>query len=111
KDHYEVEGAENVSQALDLINGWNPDMILSDIRMPGEDGICLLKKSKALNPDIPVMLITGHADKRMAIEAIKEGAFDFIEKPFEDEELLASVERAANTIILKERLDDAHARS
>lgn len=108
---YETREAESVLSALDLFSEWIPDIILSDIKMPGEDGISLLKKCKSQFPDVPVILITGHADKAIALEALKEGAFDFIEKPFEDEELIATTERAANMILLKQKLDQARTMS
>jgi two-component system, LuxR family, response regulator FixJ len=68
--------------------------IITDVRMPGLSGIDLLKRLKELRIDVPVIVITGHADVPLAVEAMKFGAIDFLEKPFDDEVLLASVQSA-----------------
>jgi len=68
--------------------------VISDIRMPGTDGIALLRRLKANGWSVPVIIITGHADVPLAVEAMKEGALDFVEKPFDDERLLSSVRSA-----------------
>jgi len=110
-DLYETEEAENVAQALEKIESFSPHIVLSDIKMPGEDGISLLKKVKKSHPEIYVALLTGHGDKQLAIEAIRSGAFDFIEKPFEDEEILSTVERMATVIELHQKLEMAKLRT
>lgn len=69
------------------------DIVITDIRMPGIDGITLLKKIKELAPDIEVIIISAHADKNAAIEALKHGAYDFFEKPVGETELLATIKR------------------
>ncbi|WP_262031813.1 response regulator FixJ [Microvirga sp. Mcv34] len=68
--------------------------IVTDVRMPGMDGIEFLRRLKDLGFSIPVIVMTGHADVAMAVEAMKEGAIDFIEKPFDDDLFLASVQAA-----------------
>lgn len=68
--------------------------IITDVRMPGLSGIDLLKRLKALGIGTPVIVITGHADVPLAVEAMKFGAIDFLEKPFDDETLLQSVRSA-----------------
>jgi len=65
--------------------------VITDVRMPDITGIDLLKKVKQVNPDLPVIVITGHGEIALAVEAMKIGAMDFLEKPFDDEHLLASV--------------------
>ncbi|MCP1835200.1 two-component system response regulator FixJ [Bradyrhizobium sp. USDA 4532] len=70
------------------------DCIVSDIRMPGMSGLELVRKLKADRADCPVILITGHGDVTLAVEAMKAGAVDFIEKPFEDEVLLRAINNA-----------------
>lgn len=68
--------------------------ILSDVRMPGIDGINLLKQLKADRSRLPVLIMTGHGDVPLAVEAMKLGALDFIEKPFEDDRLIGMIEAA-----------------
>ena len=70
--------------------------MITDVRMPGMSGIDLLRRLRELKIDVPVIVITGHGDVPLAVEAMKVGASDFLEKPFDDEILLASV-RAALT--------------
>jgi two-component system NtrC family response regulator len=70
------------------------DLLLSDIKMPNIDGIELLELAKQLQPDLKVILITAHATISQAVKAVKLGAFDYITKPFEDEELLATIDKA-----------------
>ncbi|BBN56934.1 Fis family transcriptional regulator [Pseudomonas chlororaphis subsp. aurantiaca] len=69
-------------------------MILSDVRMPGISGLELLKQVQQRDPDLPVILLTGHGDVPMAVEAMRDGAYDFLEKPFSPETLLSSLRRA-----------------
>ena len=68
--------------------------IVTDVRMPGMSGVDLLRQLKARGSTMPVIVITGHGDIQLAVEAMKVGAADFLEKPFDDEVLLASVKSA-----------------
>lgn len=70
------------------------DLLISDIRMPGVDGIELLGQAKSLHPEIKVILITAYAAVSQAVQAVKLGAFDYITKPFEDEELFVTIDKA-----------------
>lgn len=69
-------------------------MVVTDVRLPGRDGLTLLRELRLHDRDLPVLLITGHGDVAMAVEAMREGAFDFIEKPFPSERLVAAVKSA-----------------
>ncbi|WP_407184590.1 response regulator FixJ [Bradyrhizobium centrosematis] len=68
--------------------------VVSDVRMPGLDGIELLKRMKALQSTFPILIMTGHGDVPLAVEAMKLGAVDFLEKPFDDDRLTAMIESA-----------------
>ena len=71
--------------------------VVSDVRMPGIDGIELLKRMKASSSPFPVLVITGHGDVPLAVEAMKLGAVDFLEKPFEDDRLIGMIDICAET--------------
>ncbi|POA91034.1 two-component system, NtrC family, C4-dicarboxylate transport response regulator DctD [Pseudomonas sp. NFPP10] len=71
-----------------------PGVILSDVRMPGISGLELLAQVQHLDPDLPIILLTGHGDVPMAVEAMRDGAYDFLEKPFSPDTLLSSLRRA-----------------
>lgn len=79
---------------LEGLPGLQPGCIVSDVRMPGIDGLELQRRLKSLGLDIPMIIMTGHADVPLAVEAMKSGAIDFIEKPFEDDRLLAAIQVA-----------------
>ena len=71
-----------------------PGVILSDVRMPGISGLEFLARLQRLDPDLPVILLTGHGDVPMAVDAMRDGAYDFLEKPFSPETLMSSLRRA-----------------
>jgi len=88
---------ETYACAEDALKGIGPDYpgaVVSDIRMPGMDGMALLKKLMAQDSALPVIMITGHGDVPMAVEAMRVGAFDFLEKPFKPDGLTLLVKRA-----------------
>ena len=90
----EVETYPSAAAFLDRLAGVGASCIITDVRMPGMSGIDLLRRLKDLKIDAPVIVITGHGDIALAVEAMKIGAADFLEKPFDDEILLASVRSA-----------------
>jgi len=71
-----------------------PALVVSDVRLPGRDGLTLLRELRQFDRELPVLLMTGHGDVAMAVEAMREGAYDFIEKPFPSERLVAAVRSA-----------------
>jgi two-component system response regulator FixJ len=79
---------------LEAIPAAELSCVITDVRMPGMNGIDLLKRLREMKIDVPVIVITGHGDVPLAVEAMKVGAIDFLEKPFDDEVLLASVRAA-----------------
>ena len=82
------------AEAAALFNEHHPDIMLLDIRMPGLSGLQLQELLKKKDYSLPILFITAHGDITMAVEAVKNGAFDFLPKPLDDEKLLASVEKA-----------------
>ncbi|RAI42411.1 sigma-54-dependent transcriptional regulator [Rhodoplanes roseus] len=86
-------GATSVDKALKLIRSDLPGVIVSDIRLPDRDGLSLLAEVQTIDPDLPVILITGHGDVALAVRVMKSGAYDFVEKPFLPEFLVDVVRR------------------
>jgi DNA-binding NtrC family response regulator len=101
---YEVLLAENGKQALSVIKeNVNLDLVFCDIKMSGMDGIEVLEKSQEINGDLPFVMISGHADIETAVECIKKGAYDFLEKPLDLNRILIAVRNATDkTTLLKE---------
>lgn len=91
---YEVSSFDRAGLAIAQATGDFDGVVVSDIRMPDIDGIALLQRLKDHDRDLPVILITGHGDVEMAVQAMRDGAYDFIEKPFSAERLVEAVERA-----------------
>ena len=89
-----VKTYESASAFLDVAAGIKSGCIITDVRMPEIDGIELLRRLKALKVTIPAIVVTGHGDVPLAVQAMKIGALDFLEKPFNDEAMLASVRLA-----------------
>lgn len=98
-DTLEIEGyrtsvAGDGKVALNLITNELPELILIDVRLPGMSGLQLLKKIKAVNNNLIVIMLTGYGDIKDSVSAIKLGAFDYITKPFKDKELIANIKNA-----------------
>lgn len=103
EDEYNVLAAEDGDTALEMVdsNGKNIDMIFLDVRMPGMDGIEVLKKIRERTKNIPVVLMTAFSDSDTAIMAMKEGAFDYLIKPFEDMQLKEVIAKAISSARLQ----------
>jgi two-component system C4-dicarboxylate transport response regulator DctD len=93
-DGFRVQAFEDAEQALSAIRPGFPGVVITDVRLPGRSGLELLAGLTAAEPDLPVIVMTGHGDVDMAVEAMRAGAYDFIEKPFAAERLMESVRRA-----------------
>ena len=100
---YETRTAANYNQALNEIDKKLPDVAIIDVKLDkgDNDGIELLNHIKSKNKDIPVIIISGHANIEMAIKSLKSGAFEFLEKPFDEERLMNFVKRAVENFKLK----------
>jgi two-component system nitrogen regulation response regulator GlnG len=89
-----VKGYESADSALRAINAREPAVVLTDIRMPGMDGLALLEQLNSHYPDLPVIIMTAHSDLDSAVSAYKGGAFEYLPKPFDIDEAVALVNRA-----------------
>jgi two-component system response regulator AtoC len=96
RDGYEVVTAANGEEALARM-GRGIHTVITDLKMPGLDGMGLLKKLAADHPDVPVVMITAHGSVENAVEAVKLGAFDYVEKPFDQEQIRQVVAKALKT--------------
>jgi len=94
---YEVQCTGNGLDAIRKVKAREPDLVLLDIRLPGKSGPEVLKILKELNKDIIVIMITAYGDVKSAVETIKAGAYDYITKPFDNEELVHTIKRALKT--------------
>lgn len=112
---FEVQVYSRAEDCLAVLPEHFPGVILSDVRMPGMSGLAFLDRLQSLDPDLPVILLTGHGDVPMAVDAMRDGAYDFLEKPFSPETLISSLRRALEKrqLILENRrlLEQADARS
>ncbi len=101
---YRVHTAEDAVKAMELYKKHSPPVVMTDIKMPGMNGIDLLKALKKINPDVEVIMITGHGDINLAIKSLKFEATDFITKPIHDEALAIAMKRAWERLSLKRQL-------
>jgi signal transduction histidine kinase/FixJ family two-component response regulator len=101
---YKVITAENGEEALEKFRRYHPDIVLTDIKMPGMDGIDLLRMLKVENPDVEVIMLTGHGDMELAIKSLKLEATDFVTKPIRDDVLDIALKRASDKIAMREKL-------
>lgn len=102
---FTVSACSSAEQAHALISAGFDGVIVSDVRLPGISGLDLLAAAKAIDAELPVILVTGHGDVNMAVDAMRSGAYDFIEKPFATERLIDTVRRAQErrSLVLENR--------
>ena len=93
---FDTETFANAEEALKVLGPDWPGAVISDIRMPGMDGMALLRRLLSLDSGLPVIMITGHGDVPMAVEAMRMGAFDFLEKPFNPDRMTELAKKAAS---------------
>ncbi len=105
-DGYEVVTAYSGEEGLEVFDRESPDIVVTDIKMPGMDGIEVLKNIKQRNPEVEVIIITGHGDIDNAIEALKHGASDFINKPVRDEAISLALKRAQEKLYIRGKLKE-----
>ncbi len=101
---HQVCCAEAGDQALEILADAHPSIVLTDIKMPGMDGVSLLREIKRTQPDVEVIMMTGHGDMNLAVKSLKYQATDFITKPISAEALEIAIERADERISLRKQL-------
>ncbi len=106
----DVQTFDSANKVIKKLETENPQLILTDIRMPGPSGIDLLDKVKELRPDIPVIIMTAHSDLESAVESYEHGAWEYLPKPFDIEEAISMVQRATATDeSIKEDIEETQA--
>jgi len=98
---YEVLTALGGAEALEILSNDKPDLVVTDIRMPGVSGLEVLARSREMDPEIPVILMTAQASLQSAVRAVNEGAYYYLQKPFANDDLLAISRRAAEARVLR----------
>jgi DNA-binding NtrC family response regulator len=106
EDRFDVTPAEDGARAMALLAAGGFDVVVSDIRMPGADGMAVLQEAKARDLDVEVVLMTAYATIPAAVDAMRQGAFDYLAKPFEPDEALLIVERALERRRLRQEARD-----
>src|SRR5213080_4491923 len=101
-----VDTADSAAAALDRIAARDYDAIVTDIKMPGMDGLTLLAEIRGRRPDTPILMITGHGEDALAIQALRGGAYDFIPKPIDRDDFVAALYRAIRAHALNRRVKD-----
>jgi two-component system response regulator AtoC len=97
RDGYDVLAAEDGEQGMHLLREHHIDLVITDLKMPKVDGMTLLKKALEEDPELPVVIVTAHGTIDTAVEALKSGAFDFVTKPFDKDEVRQIVAKALKT--------------
>src|SRR5216110_4057297 len=101
-----VDTADSGAAALDRIAARDYDAIVTDIKLPGMDGLALLTEIRKHRPDTPVLMITGHGEHALALQALRGGAYDFIQKPIDRDHFVAALSRAMRAHALNRRVKD-----
>ncbi|MGE4293255.1 MAG: response regulator [Desulfovibrio sp.] len=101
---YEVLSAQSGEEALELFHEHHPPVVVTDIKMPGMDGLELLAELKRRNPDVEVIMVTGHGDMDLAVKSLRRLAADFLTKPVSDDALEVALDRAFERIALRAAL-------
>src|SRR6185295_867250 len=103
-EHVLVDTCDTAREALNRIASTDYDAIVSDIKMPGMDGLALLAEIRAVRPKTPTLLITGHGEHDLALQALRGGAYDFIQKPIERDYFIAALNRAVQLRRLSQQI-------
>ncbi|HEY9011615.1 MAG TPA: response regulator FixJ [Devosia sp.] len=108
---YAVRTHASAGEFLEIAASITNGCLITDLRMPDIDGVELLKRLNAMSAMLPTIVVTGHGDVQMAVEAMKSGAMDFIEKPFDKERIIESIRRAADSAGAQFELEQSRSRT
>jgi len=101
-----IDTCDNAAEALDCAARVDYDAIVTDIKMPGMDGLAVLREIKELRPNTPTLLITGHGEHDLAVQALRGGAYDFVQKPIDRDYFVASLQRAIDVRRLERQVEE-----
>ena len=102
----QIDTSETAVDALERIKQTDYDAIVSDVKMPGMDGLALLHEIHELRPSTPTLMITGHGERELAVQALRGGAYDFVQKPIDRDYFIASLERAIQRRVLDRQVEE-----
>ncbi len=102
----QIDTSETAVDALERIKQTDYDAIVSDVKMPGMDGLALLHEIRELRPSTPTLMITGHGERELAVQALRGGAYDFVQKPIDRDYFIASLERAIQRRVLDRQVEE-----
>ncbi|TMM28340.1 MAG: response regulator [Actinobacteria bacterium] len=102
----QIDTSETAVDALERIKQTDYDAIVSDVKMPGMDGLALLHEIRELRPSTPTLMITGHGERELAVQALRGGAYDFVQKPIDRDYFIASLERAIQRRVLVRQVEE-----
>ncbi len=103
EEGYQVVTSESAEKGLDIVAEYDLDAVITDMKMPGMDGMAFLERIHLQNPDLPIIMMTAYGSVEKAVEAMRKGAFDYILKPFKNEELKLTVRKAIDHHLLVRR--------
>jgi signal transduction histidine kinase len=105
-DGIQIDTSDNAADALDRLARVDYDAVVTDIKMPGMDGLAMLGEVKRLRPNTPTLLITGHGEHDLAVQALRGGAYDFVQKPIDRDYFVASLQRAIEVRRLERQIEE-----
>ena len=118
KTQYEIVTTNNPVEAVQIVKQGKFDLVIADLKMPGLDGVNLIKAVREFDEDVPIIILTAYGTVESATEAMQKGAFDFLTKPFRKEQILFTIEKALKFLriqrenrMLKEELNKKCAKS
>ena len=95
---YEIRAVASAEAAIEMLDDWRPDAVLTDLNLPGASGLEVVRAAKAVDAEVCVVVITGQATTDTAIDALRQGAYDYVQKPFDLVDLQKTIERGIEAL-------------